>query len=60
MGRQPVIAELKHEDGTKETIELNHTLNDGQIGWIKAGSGTGQARRGCAHTAGNGRGSQGP
>ena len=55
-----MIAELKHEDGTKETIELNHTLNDGQIGWIKAGSGTGQARRGCAHTAGNGRGSQGP
>ncbi|MDD8018828.1 MAG: aconitate hydratase [Bacteroidota bacterium] len=30
--------ELKHSDGTIETIELNHTFNEGQIAWFKAGS----------------------
>jgi aconitate hydratase len=30
--------ELKHKDGSVETIELNHTFNEGQIGWFKAGS----------------------
>ncbi|XP_055386033.1 probable aconitate hydratase, mitochondrial [Condylostylus longicornis] len=35
---KPVDCELKHADGSKETIKLNHTLNDLQIGWFKAGS----------------------
>lgn len=30
--------ELVHDDGTKETILLNHTYNDSQIDWFKAGS----------------------
>ena len=28
----------KHSDGSLETITLEHTLNDVQIGWLKAGS----------------------
>ncbi len=34
----PLILELKHNDGTIDSIELNHTFNAGQIGWFKAGS----------------------
>ncbi|MFA5833831.1 MAG: aconitate hydratase [Bacteroidota bacterium] len=34
----PLILELKHSDNTMDSIELNHTFNDGQIGWFKAGS----------------------
>ena len=30
--------ELVHSDGTKDIIELNHTYNDQQIEWFKAGS----------------------
>jgi len=30
--------ELVHEDGSKENIPLNHTYNDAQIEWYKAGS----------------------
>lgn len=29
---------LKHADGSKDEILLNHTFNEGQIGWFKAGS----------------------
>ncbi len=29
---------LKHSDGTKEEVLLNHTFNDQQLGWFKAGS----------------------
>ncbi|KAL7077626.1 hypothetical protein ACQ4LE_002861 [Meloidogyne hapla] len=29
---------LKHKDGSKEVVELQHTLNEGQIEWFKAGS----------------------
>jgi aconitate hydratase len=29
---------LKHKDGSKDEIELRHTLNEGQIEWFKAGS----------------------
>lgn len=35
---QPVQAEIKHKDGSVDKITLNHTLNDLQIGWFKAGS----------------------
>lgn len=29
---------VKHADGTRDMITLNHTFNDQQIGWFKAGS----------------------
>lgn len=29
---------LTHSDGTSEEIILNHTFNDNQVGWFKAGS----------------------
>jgi aconitate hydratase len=30
--------ELVHANGSKETIEVNHTYNEQQIGWFRAGS----------------------
>ncbi|CAH1274083.1 ACO2 [Branchiostoma lanceolatum] len=33
-----VTCVLKHADGTEDTILLNHTFNEGQIEWFKAGS----------------------
>ncbi len=30
--------ELQHKDGTKETITVNHTYNEQQIEWFRAGS----------------------
>jgi len=35
---RPVEATLKHSDGTQENIVLNHTFNEPQITWFKAGS----------------------
>ena len=35
---KPLTVELVHIDGTKDMIELNHTYNDQQIEWFKAGS----------------------
>ncbi|KAM0728053.1 Aconitate hydratase, mitochondrial [Formica fusca] len=35
---KPVKAQIKHKDGKVDTITLNHTLNEQQIGWFKAGS----------------------
>ncbi|MEK7806703.1 MAG: aconitase family protein, partial [Chloroflexota bacterium] len=35
---KPVRCVVIHADGTKETINLRHTLNGGQIAWFKAGS----------------------
>ena len=29
---------IKHADGSEDTIMLNHTMNESQIGWFKAGS----------------------
>jgi aconitate hydratase len=34
----PLRLELKHADGSVESIELNHTFNEGQIAWFQAGS----------------------
>lgn len=33
-----VEAEIKHADGSVDKITLNHTLNEQQITWFKAGS----------------------
>ncbi len=35
---KPVKMILKHKDGTSEEVILNHTLNETQIKWFKAGS----------------------
>ena len=34
----PLKLEIKHQDGSIHVIELNHTFNEGQIEWFKAGS----------------------
>jgi aconitate hydratase len=34
----PVNCVIKHADGTQETLNLGHTMNQGQIEWFKAGS----------------------
>jgi aconitate hydratase len=35
---QLVNALIEHEDGTKDQIQLKHTMTEEQIGWFKAGS----------------------
>jgi aconitate hydratase len=35
---KPLTLEIEHADGSKEKISLNHTYNDSQIEWFKAGS----------------------
>jgi aconitate hydratase len=36
-GKQLTL-EMEHKDGSKDTIKLNHTYNEGQIAWYKEGS----------------------
>uniref|UniRef100_A0A8C5GX81 Aconitate hydratase, mitochondrial n=1 Tax=Gouania willdenowi TaxID=441366 RepID=A0A8C5GX81_GOUWI len=35
---KPLTAVVKHSDGSEETLELNHSFNETQISWFKAGS----------------------
>ncbi len=35
---KPLVLELKHEDGSSEEIIANHSYNEQQIAWFKAGS----------------------
>lgn len=35
---QPLTCEIKHSDGSKESFELQHTMNEGQLTWFRAGS----------------------
>ncbi len=35
---KPLEIKLNHSDGSSHTIKVNHTLNENQIGWFKAGS----------------------
>jgi aconitate hydratase len=35
---KPVTMTLKHADGSTESMTVNHTLNDSEINWFKAGS----------------------
>ena len=35
---KPLEIRLHHNDGTTDTFQANHTLNDNQIEWFKAGS----------------------
>lgn len=34
----PILCRIRHADGSTEEFNLLHTMNDGQIGWFKAGS----------------------
>ena len=43
---KPVDCTLHHADGSTETLELRHTLNEGQIEWFKAGSALNLVRQG--------------
>ena len=44
-GKQLTLA-LTHKDGTTDNISLNHTYNDMQIEWFKAGSALNLIRQG--------------
>jgi aconitate hydratase len=35
---KPLTIQLDHADGTSDTIQTNHTYNDQQIDWFRAGS----------------------
>jgi aconitate hydratase len=35
---KPLTLLIRHADGTEEKAVLNHTYNDSQIAWFKAGS----------------------
>lgn len=35
---KPLTVRINHKDGTSEDITVNHTYNEQQIGWFKAGS----------------------
>jgi aconitate hydratase len=35
---QPLTMVIKHNDGSEDTCKLNHTFNQAQIYWFKAGS----------------------
>ncbi|WKS95557.1 aconitate hydratase [Riemerella columbina] len=35
---KPLTIEVVHADGSKDTIMANHTYNEGQIAWFRAGS----------------------
>jgi aconitate hydratase len=35
---KPLTVEVVHADGTKDMFKLNHTYNEQQIGWFRAGS----------------------
>jgi aconitate hydratase len=41
----PVTAILHHADGGADRIDLNHTLNQEQIAWFRAGSALNLLRR---------------
>ncbi|MTI38146.1 aconitate hydratase, partial [Fulvivirga lutimaris] len=35
---KPLTLVLNHKDGSSDTIKVNHTYNEAQIGWFRAGS----------------------
>lgn len=42
---KPVSLKITHADGSSDTISLNHTYNQQQIEWVKAGSALNKIRR---------------
>lgn len=47
---KPLHIELKHSDGSLDTFEVNHTYNQQQIGWFKAGGALNIIRQQVANT----------
>ena len=45
---KPLTVVLHHADGTKEEITVNHSYNEQQIGWFKAGGALNIIRQGAA------------
>ncbi|MEM1357981.1 MAG: aconitate hydratase [Bacteroidota bacterium] len=46
-GKQLTI-QLTHADGSTDTVKVNHTYNDAQIGWVSAGSALNKIREDVA------------
>ena len=46
-GKQLTVV-LNHKDGSKDTIKCNHTYNEAQIGWFRAGSALNEIRAAMA------------
>ncbi len=42
---EPLTVTLKHADGTKDKFKVNHTYNQAQIDWVKAGSALNKIRK---------------
>ncbi|MCK6618859.1 MAG: aconitate hydratase, partial [Cyclobacteriaceae bacterium] len=42
---KPLQIRLDHADGTSETFDVNHTYNEQQIGWVRAGSALNKIRK---------------
>jgi aconitate hydratase len=45
---KPMTVVLHHADGSKESFEVNHTYNQAQIDWVKAGSALNKIRQDLA------------
>ena len=45
---KPLTVVLHHADGTQEEISVNHSYNEQQIGWFKAGGALNIIRQGAA------------
>jgi aconitate hydratase len=43
---RPLQATFHHEDGSEDTVDVTHTLNDEQHEWFKAGSALNLLRQG--------------
>ena len=46
---QPLTILLHHADGTKDSFEVNHTYNQAQIDWVRAGSALNKIREELLH-----------
>ena len=44
----PLTIRLDHADGTSDTFEVNHSYNEAQIEWVRAGSALNKIREGIA------------
>ena len=42
---EPLTITLRHADGTKDKFKVNHTYNQAQIDWVKAGSALNKIRK---------------
>jgi aconitate hydratase len=43
---KPITCHLHHADGSQESIQLQHTFNEAQAGWFKAGAALNLLRQG--------------